>query len=92
MGIARQIRLRVARTVARLLAAHLRRVIVAVVKAIVTAHVGTRTAAFRPVALVVGIVLAELFLRGGDQAIVMLGVLLIVFGRDRVAGGVRIAG
>ena len=37
------------------------------------------------------IVLAELFLRTRDQPIVVLGMLIIVFGRDRIPGGLRIA-
>ena len=38
------------------------------------------------------ILLAELFLRSGDQAIVVLGVLIIVLGRHRVAGRLRVTG
>jgi hypothetical protein len=37
------------------------------------------------------IVLAELLLRGGDQTEIMFGVLKIIFGRDRVAGCLRVA-
>ena len=33
-----------------------------------------------------------MFLRGGDQAEIMLGVLVVVFGRDRIAGALRVAG
>jgi len=40
----------------------------------------------------VRIVLAELFLRGGDQAEIVLGVLVVVFSGDRVAGRLRVAG
>ena len=36
------------------------------------------------------LVLPELLLRGGDQAEVMLGVLVVVLGRDRVAGRARV--
>ena len=42
--------------------------------------------------LVVRILLAELLLRGGDQAEVVLGVLEVVLGGDRIAGGLRVAG
>ena len=42
--------------------------------------------------LVVGLALPELLLGGGDQAKIMLGVLVVVFGSDRVAGTLRIAG
>src|SRR5665213_2531774 len=37
------------------------------------------------------LVLAELLLRGGDQAEIMLGMLIVVLGGDRIAGGARIA-
>ena len=37
------------------------------------------------------IVLAELLLRRGDQAEIVLGVLVVVLGRDRIAGRLRIA-
>ena len=39
----------------------------------------------------VGIGLPELFLRGGDQAEIMLGVLVVIFGRDRIARALRVA-
>jgi hypothetical protein len=42
--------------------------------------------------LVVGVVLPELLLRGGNQAEIMFGVLIKVFGCDRVTGTLRIAG
>ncbi len=41
--------------------------------------------------VVVGVLLAELFLRGGDQAKIMFGVLIVIFGRHRVAGALRVA-
>ena len=41
--------------------------------------------------LVIGLGLSELFLRGRDQAEIMLGMLVIVFGGDRVAGTLRVA-
>ena len=36
-------------------------------------------------AVELGIALTELLLRGGDQAEIMLGVLVVIFGRDRIA-------
>ena len=50
---------------------------------LVVAALGTR--------LEVRILLPELLLRGGDQAEIMLGVLEIVFGGNRIAGGLGIA-
>jgi len=41
--------------------------------------------------LIIGLGLAKLFLGGGDQPEIMLGMLIIVFGRDGVAGTLRIA-
>ena len=41
--------------------------------------------------LLLRLVLAELLLGGSDQAEIMLGVLIVVFGGDRVAGGARVA-
>jgi hypothetical protein len=42
--------------------------------------------------LVIGLTLPKLLLRRCDQAEIMLGVLIIVFGSDRVSGTLRIAG
>ena len=42
--------------------------------------------------LVIGLALAELFLRRCDQAEVMLGVLIIVFGGNRVSGALCVPG
>jgi hypothetical protein len=41
--------------------------------------------------LEIGLRLTKLFLGGGDQAEVMLGVLIIIFRCDRVAGTLRVA-
>ena len=41
--------------------------------------------------IVIGVLLAELFLRGGDQAEIMLGVLIVILGRHRIAGALRVA-
>jgi hypothetical protein len=42
--------------------------------------------------LKVGLVLTKLFLRGGDQAKIMFGVLIVIFGGDWISGALRIAG
>ena len=41
--------------------------------------------------VVVRVLLPELFLRRGDQAEIVLGVLVVVLGRDRIAGTLRVA-
>ena len=41
--------------------------------------------------IVIGVLLAELFLRSGDQAEIMLGVLVVIFGRHRIARALRVA-
>src|SRR6201999_1337618 len=57
--------------------------------AVVIAFVGGATALVA--LLIIGLGLAELFLGGGNQPEIMLGVLIIVLGRDRVAGALPIA-
>src|SRR5262245_23354904 len=91
LGIAGQIGLRIARPIRRLLAKLRGGLLVAFLKGVIMAHLGS--AALRPVALllVVRVVLAKLFLRGRDQAEVMLGVLEVVLGRDGVSRRLRIA-
>ncbi len=42
--------------------------------------------------LEIGLALAKLFLRGGDQAEIMFGVLIIILGGDRISGALRVAG
>ncbi len=42
--------------------------------------------------LVIGLALAELFLRGGDQAKIMFGVLIIILGGDGISGALRVTG
>ena len=89
LRVARQIRLRVAGTVGRLLLlmiAELRRaVVISLIEGVVAAaHV--RAAAFRPIPLLeIRIALPELLLSCGNQAQIVLRVLRVVFGRDRVA-------
>jgi hypothetical protein len=60
--------------------------------AIVIVVVGliTRRAAW--LLLKVGLGLTKLFLRGGDQAEIMFGVLIIIFGSDGIARALRVAG
>ena len=69
-------------------------VIVTVVEAVVAAalrHALLRLLLALLVLIVVRILLAELFLRRRDQPEVMLRVLIVVFGRDRITGALRIA-
>jgi len=93
--IARQIRLllRFARCVTWFVLAHERLgVIIVAIKALVAARLSTaRTLLLRLLLVVIGILLAELFLRGGDQAEVVFGMLVVIFGRHRVARPLRIA-
>jgi len=63
------------------LAAHGRLVIVAVVKRVV----GVIAALLRLLLIEGRLGLPEVFLRGGDQAEIMFGVLVVVFRRDRIA-------
>jgi hypothetical protein len=60
------------------------------VVAVVISLVGN-VAALVAALLVVGLALPKLFLCGGNQAEIMLGVLIIIFGRYGVAGTLRIA-
>jgi hypothetical protein len=82
VGFARRIRL--------LIPAAVRHVAHRMARRLVIAPVETLVALFRVVAEV-RIALPELFLRGGDQAEVMLGVLKVVLRRHRVARGLRVA-
>jgi hypothetical protein len=79
-------RLRLARC--ERLAGQVRLLVVVAVEAIVAdiaAHIAL-------LLLVEGLALPVLLLGGGDQAEIMLGVLVVIFGRDRIAGTLRIAG
>jgi hypothetical protein len=60
--------------------------------AIIVAVIGEVAALLAAALLIVGLALAELLLRRGNHAEVMLGMLIIILGRDRVAGTLRIAG
>src|SRR5581483_3273296 len=90
---ARQIRLRLLWRI-RLVLPHVLRLRV-VVHIVVTVVVALRcaTALLRLlILLIVGVLLAELLLRGSDQTEIMLGVLIVIFGRDRIAGALRVTG
>jgi hypothetical protein len=96
LGIARQIRLLLgfARSVARLVLAHegLAVVIVAVESLVcVLLTGGALLLRLRLLVVVVWILLTELFLRGGNQAKVVLGMLVVVLGRNRIARTLRVA-
>jgi hypothetical protein len=86
--LARIERLRLARR--ERLAGHAGLLVIAVVVTVIgqiTAH----AAALR-LLLEIGLGLAQLFLCGGDQAEIMFGVLIIIFGGDRISGTLRVAG
>ena len=79
------------RRVARLVLAHEGlAVVVVVVKLSSAAPCGVALALLR-LRIVIRVLLAELFLRRGDQAEIMLGVLIVIFGRHRIAGALRVA-
>jgi hypothetical protein len=85
MLLTRIVRLRLARC--ERFAADVRLFVVAVVETVVgAAHLAWL------LLLVIGLALAKLFLRGGDQAEIMLGMLIIIFRGDRITGALRIAG
>jgi len=89
LGITRQIRLRLLHLrlwrIARFVLAHegLGIVIIAI-KALVCGLLSGRALLLR-LLVVIGVLLAELFLRGGDQAEIMLGVLIVVLSGHRIA-------
>ena len=94
LRVARQIRLRLRhmlwrlrlRREARLVLAHVRLAVVfPVIEVVIGRALRSALALLRLLIVVVGVLLAELLLRGGDQAEIMLGVLVVVFGRHRVA-------
>jgi hypothetical protein len=71
------------------LTAHLRLLIAILVALVggIAAHVAARL-----LLLVIGLALAKLFLRGGNQPEIMFGVLIIILGGNRIAGALRVAG
>jgi len=95
LGIARQIRLllRFTRSVARLVLAHegLGVVIIAVKSLVGVLLAGGALLLLLRLLVVVWILLPELFLRGGNQAEIVLGMLVVVLGRNRIARTLRVA-
>lgn len=104
--VARRERLRVARQIRlllrllRLRLLRLRRVglvlaeerlAVVIVVEVVSRALLLRGAGLLLLRVVVRVLLPELFLRGGDEAEIVLGVLIVIFSRDRVAGALRVA-
>jgi hypothetical protein len=72
------------------LAAHVRLIVTLVVKGVIAAAV--RAAGLSRLLLVVRrLVLPQVLLRGGNQTKIMLGVLVVVFGGNRIAGALRVA-
>jgi hypothetical protein len=63
---------------------------ITVVVAVIGRHIAARVAA--GLLLEIGLSLAELFLRRGDQTEIMFSVLIIIFGGDRISRTLRIAG
>lgn len=94
LGIARQIRLllRLTRSVARLVLAHegLGVVIIAV-KSLVGILLAGGALLLLRLLVVIWILLSELFLRGGNQAKIVLGMLVVVLGRNRIARTLRVS-
>lgn len=95
LGIARQIRLLLGftRSVARFVLAHegLAVVIIAVKSLVGVLLAGGALLLRLRLLVVVWILLTELFLRGGNQAEIVLGMLVVVFGRNRIARTLRVA-
>jgi hypothetical protein len=95
LSVARDIRLllRLAWRVARFVLAHesLAVVIVAVKTFIVPLLVLPARRALLRLLIVVGVLLAELFLRGGNETKIMFGVLVVILGGNRIAGALGIA-
>jgi len=67
------------------------RLFVVVVIAVI-AGIAAPITALTPLLLKIGLSLAELFLRGGDQAEIMFGMLIIILGGDRITGTLRVTG
>ena len=97
LGVARQIRLALLylrlRCVARLVLSHEGLpVIVAIVEVVISGALRRAALALlRLLIVVIGVLLAELFLCRCDQAEIVFCVLIVILGRDRVAGTLRVA-
>jgi hypothetical protein len=89
LGVTRQVGLRLARAEGLFAPqSRLRAVVVAVLEGVVARpdrHFVLWTGQM-------GVGLAELLLRRRDQTIIMFGMLVVIFGRDGITGGLRIAG
>ena len=97
LRVRRNVRLRLARAEGLVRHEGLLPVVPAILEVILVAGlellvVAAAATAFRPLRLEVRILLAELLVRRRDQAEIMLGVLEVVFGRHRIAGGLRVTG
>jgi hypothetical protein len=93
LGVTRQIRLllRLARRVARLVLAHERLPIIVVpIKSLISILL-RGSALLLGLLVVIGVLLTKLFLRGGDQAKVVLGMLIVVLSCDRIARTLGVA-
>lgn len=89
LAIPWQIRLRLLhlrlRRIARFVLAHERLgILIIAIEALVCGLLTGRALLLR-LLVVIGVLLAELFLRGGDQAEIMLGVLIVVLSGHRIA-------
>jgi len=93
LGIARQIwlLLRFARPIAWLILAHERLgIIVIAVKPLIGVLLAGRALLLR-LLVVIGVLLTELFLRGGDKAKIVLGMLIVVLSGYRITGTLCVA-
>ena len=80
--------------VARLVLPHERLAVVLAVVEVVVSRALRRAALLallRLLIVVVGVLLAELLLRSGDQAEIMFGMLVVIFGGDRITRTLRVA-
>jgi len=93
LGIARQVRLllRFARRVAWLVLTHERLgVVIVAVKSLIGVLLAGCALLLR-LLVVIRVLLTELFLRGGNQAKIMLGMLIVVLSGDGITGALRVA-
>lgn len=95
LGVAREIRLLLgfALAVARFVLAHERLtvIIIAVEAFVVALLVLSAWRSLLRLLIVVGVLLAELFLRGGDETEIMFGVLVVILSGNGIAGALRVA-
>src|SRR5712691_1033684 len=93
LRVARDVGLRLARAERLFARAHPRLAVVVAVLESVIARVARVVVGPGVVVGPIGlrIALAELLLRRGNQTEIMFGVLIVIFGRDRITGGLRVA-